>query len=102
MRKTFLVAVVVNLFLLVAYEVGYYLHLLDFINRTFHPDDILFSWTPFIIQIRFDVPMEAVSPAYYGYGSVSIHNFIFSILVAIACFNLFVIWKLEKNQSNPE
>ena len=92
--KFFLTALVINVGLLVAYEVIYVKDLFDFTMKIINPDSMVLRWSPFLI----DMPFGAHADGALADGVVWIPNYIFFILVGMVCFNLTVIWILEQRK----
>lgn len=95
LTKTFSIALIVNLSLLIAYEVFYSAELLDFAKRTINPDSISLTWTPIVITMPFGTHQGNV----YADGVVLMPNLIFFILLALVCFNLYAIWRIERSKT---
>ena len=90
--KFFLAALVINICLLVAYEVIYVRDLFDFTMKMINPDSMVLWWSPFVI----DMPFGVHSNGTYGDGVAWMPNYIFFILVGMVCFNLIVIGVIEQ------
>jgi hypothetical protein len=91
MSKRFLIALVTNFSLLIAYEVFYSAELLEFAKKIIQPDSISLLWTPIFIAMPFGTHSGTI----YGDGIATISNLTFFILLGIICFNLYVIRRLE-------
>jgi hypothetical protein len=98
MGRMFQVAFVANVVLLAAYEVLYCNQLFNSTWERIRPDSMDFSWSPFVISMPYGDHEETILGTMYADGIVTVPNFIFFILVAMVCFNLIVIWKLEKTK----
>ncbi len=92
--KFFLLALVVNVCLLTAYEVVYTGDLLAFAMRT--NTDYRFThvpyWSPFLIEMGYGYGNNGFT----GDGIAQMPNSIFFILVGMVCFNLIVIGIIEQ------
>ena len=98
MTRTFRIALLVNLSLLIAYEVFYSAELLDFATRIIHPDSISLTWTPIAIMMPFGTHQGTV----YADGVALMSNLTFFLLLALVCFNLYVIWRIEKSKTSSK
>ncbi len=102
MARVFPVAVVLNLVLLVAYEVANSFVLLDFFRRSVSSNVAGFNWSPIMHAIGFGTTSVAPDGTLIaGDGVTLIPNLHFLALVGLVCANLYIIWKLEKNKRTP-
>ncbi len=97
MKKFFLIAVVLNLALLIAYEIAHSFALLDFVKRSISANIAGFTWTPFTISIGYGI--STVNPngsIIAADGAVLIPNLQFFLLLSAICANLYIIWKIDR------
>ncbi len=95
--KAFRIALIMNIALLIAHEVFYSLELLYFAKAAIMPDSITLMWTPIAISMPFGKHEGSI----YADGVAIMPNLTFFILLGIVCFNLYVIWRIEKSKSSP-
>ena len=95
--KAFKFPLIIHLSLLIAHEVFYSAELLDFARKTISPDSISLMWTP----IAISMPFGKHEGSLYADGVAIMPNLTFFILLGIVCFNLYVIWRIEKSKTTP-
>ena len=72
MSKAFWIALVVNLCLLIGYEVVYSIQMFDFVWKTVRPSSMSFSWTPFFLSMSFGSTIDTGEGMLYADGWVLI------------------------------
>jgi hypothetical protein len=88
---------VLNLALLLAYEIAHSFVLLDFVKRSISANIAGFTWTPFVINISYGISTLNPDGSIIAVDGVALFpNVQFFLILSAVCANLYIIWKLDQ------